>query len=154
MVGIDIYRPTFCNYTTQDPYVCLYSYSYSCLLMFANCGINIFEIYTIHIIILIVDIASTTDNHRMGMGRNNNRGARNRNQVIAEKSIQILRWLSIFTFLFLLGQTFLFTEKMCQDTAPTVWYYCLVIIILVYVSLVCNDILRICVMNIYIYPGT
>ena len=39
--------------------------------------------------------------------------------------------------LFLLGQTFLFTEKTCQDTAPTVWYYCLVIIILVYVSLVC-----------------
>jgi len=54
----------------------------------------------------------------------------------AEKSIQVLRWLSIMTFLlFLLGQTFLFTEKTCQDTAPTVWYYCLVIIILVYVSL-------------------
>merc|ERR1712244_188783 len=44
--------------------------------------------------------------------------------------------LSIMTFLlFLLGQTFLFTEKQCQNSAPTVWYYCLVIIILVYVSL-------------------
>merc|ERR1740123_2079407 len=54
----------------------------------------------------------------------------------AQKSIQMLRWLSIMTFLlFLLGQTFLFTEKQCQDNAPTVWYYCLVIIILVYVSL-------------------
>jgi len=57
-------------------------------------------------------------------------------QQTAEKSVQVLRWLSILTFLlFLLGQTFLFTEKTCQDTAPTVWYYCLVIIILVYVSL-------------------
>lgn len=57
-------------------------------------------------------------------------------RATAEKSIQVLRWLSIMTFLlFLLGQTFLFTEKTCQDTAPTVWYYCLVIIILVYVSL-------------------
>lgn len=37
--------------------------------------------------------------------------------------------------LFLMGQTFLFTEKACQDVAPTIWYYCLVIIILVYVSL-------------------
>merc|ERR1712157_126884 len=54
----------------------------------------------------------------------------------AQKSIQMLRWLHILTFLlFLLGQTFLFTEKECQDSAPTIWYYCLVIIILVYVSL-------------------
>merc|ERR1712130_711848 len=60
----------------------------------------------------------------------------NVNVVSAEKSIQLLRWLSIMTFLlFLLGQTFLFTEKECQSYAPTVWYYCLVIIILVYVSL-------------------
>ena len=60
--------------------------------------------------------------------------------MAAEKSTQVLRWLHIMTFLlFLLGQTFLFTEKACQDVAPTIWYYCVVIIILVYVSLVCRD---------------
>mmetsp|Transcript_1877 Transcript_1877/g.1587 ORF Transcript_1877/g.1587 Transcript_1877/m.1587 type:complete len:450 (+) Transcript_1877:38-1387(+) len=76
-------------------------------------------------------------NRQPNDANNNNDGdQQNRNAVIAEKSIQILRWLSIMTFLlFLLGQTFLFTEKTCQSTAPTVWYYCLVIIILVYVSL-------------------
>eukprot|EP01084_Bolivina_argentea_P155189 270453_1 len=71
-------------------------------------------------------------NHQEQPANNDNAN----NAVAAEKSIQILRWLSIMTFLlFLLGQTFLFTEKTCQDAAPTVWYYCLVIIILVYVSL-------------------
>merc|ERR1740123_1007649 len=61
---------------------------------------------------------------------------RQRDRVAAEKSTQVLRWLHIMTFLlFLMGQTFLFTEKTCQDVAPTIWYYCLVIIILVYVSL-------------------
>jgi len=59
-----------------------------------------------------------------------------RDRVAAEKSTQVLRWLHIMTFLlFLLGQTLLFTEKECQNIAPTIWYYCLVIIILVYVSL-------------------
>merc|ERR1719216_603853 len=59
-----------------------------------------------------------------------------RDRIAAEKSTQVLRWLHIMTFLlFLLGQTLLFTEKACQDVAPTIWYYCLVIIILVYVSL-------------------
>lgn len=70
-------------------------------------------------------------NHQLQ--NNNNNEAQ---QAVAWKSIQLLRWLSIMTFLlFLLGQTFLFTQKGCQDVAPTVWYYCLVIIILVYVSL-------------------
>merc|ERR1712187_504695 len=72
----------------------------------------------------------------MGSQQNNDANEANAEARNAQKSIQILRWLSIMTFLlFLLGQTFLFTEKTCQDTAPTVWYYCLVIIILVYVSL-------------------
>lgn len=80
------------------------------------------------------------DNNNANDVNNDNNGQNEANHanhaIAAEKSIQILRWLSIMTFLlFLLGQTFLFTEKTCQDTAPTVWYYCLVIIILVYVSL-------------------
>jgi len=75
-------------------------------------------------------------NRQNNNNNNNNDQQQPQNAAAAEKSIQILRWLSIMTFLlFLLGQTFLFTEKTCQDTAPTVWYYCLVIIILVYVSL-------------------
>jgi len=74
------------------------------------------------------------DGQDAGHGANN--GAAAASRATAEKSIQVLRWLSIMTFLlFLLGQTFLFTEKQCQNSAPTVWYYCLVIIILVYVSL-------------------
>jgi hypothetical protein len=55
---------------------------------------------------------------------------------VTAKSLQMLRWISIMTFLwFLVGQTFLFTGKACQTSAPTVWYYCLTIIIIVYVSL-------------------
>lgn len=74
--------------------------------------------------------------HRRSSNEENNAENAQRDRAAAEKSTQIQRWLQIMSFLlFLLGQTFLFTEKACQDVAPHIWYYCLAIIILVYVSL-------------------
>jgi len=50
--------------------------------------------------------------------------------------LQILRVMSILTFIsFLVGQSFLFTGKSCQNSAPVLWYYCLTVIIIVYISL-------------------
>eukprot|EP00485_Elphidium_margaritaceum_P001705 CAMPEP_0202692984 /NCGR_PEP_ID=MMETSP1385-20130828/7217_1 /ASSEMBLY_ACC=CAM_ASM_000861 /TAXON_ID=933848 /ORGANISM="Elphidium margaritaceum" /LENGTH=447 /DNA_ID=CAMNT_0049348601 /DNA_START=32 /DNA_END=1375 /DNA_ORIENTATION=+ len=56
--------------------------------------------------------------------------------TVAQKSVQILRWLTIASFLlFLVGHTILVTESECKYMAPVVWYYCLVIIIFVWISL-------------------
>ena len=53
-----------------------------------------------------------------------------------EKLQRVLRYLQIIQFLlFLAGQSLLFTTNDCQESAPTIWYYCLVIIIFVYISL-------------------
>ncbi|ETO29843.1 zinc finger (C3HC4-type RING finger) family protein, partial [Reticulomyxa filosa] len=50
--------------------------------------------------------------------------------------IQISRIVNILTFLwFLVGQSFLFTSKSCQSSAPVVWYYCLSIVVIVYIFL-------------------
>lgn len=49
---------------------------------------------------------------------------------------RVFRWLQVIQFLwFLVGQSFLFTGKHCQNTAPTLWYYTLVIVIFFYISL-------------------
>ena len=58
------------------------------------------------------------------------------NQDQRDKLQRTLRYLQIVQFLlFLAGQSLLFTTNNCQQTAPTIWYYCLVIIIFVYISL-------------------
>lgn len=74
--------------------------------------------------------------HIYRMNRSNQNQDNGAVSQATEKSLQLLRWISIITFLwFLVGQTFLFTGKSCESDAPTIWYYCLVVIILVYVSL-------------------